>query len=76
MLIVNIISQCLTLSSVFCPEAGPSLDMHHQGSTYLSFLGKGEESGSMPIPFLTEPVALWEYLSLHTQTQEFCKYNN
>ena len=29
----------------------------------------------MPIPFLTEPVALWEYLSLHTQTQECRKYN-
>ena len=26
-----------------CPEAGPSLDMHHQGETYVSFLGKGEE---------------------------------
>ena len=24
----------------------------------------------MSSPFLTEPVALWEYLSLHTQTQE------
>ena len=23
----------------------------------------------MSSPFLTEPVALWEYLSLHTQTQ-------
>ena len=29
----------------------------------------------MSSPFLTEPVALWEYLSLHTQTQERCKYN-
>ena len=25
-------------------------------------------------PFLTEPVALWEYLSLHTHTQECCKF--
>ena len=29
----------------------------------------------MSSPFLTEPVVLWEYLSLHTQTQECCKYN-
>ena len=25
---------------VFCPEAGPSLDMHYQGSTYLNLLDK------------------------------------
>ena len=60
---------------VFCPEAGPSLDMRYQGSTYLSLLDKRKECGSMSSPFLTEPVALWEYLSLHTQTQECCKYN-
>ena len=29
----------------------------------------------MSSPFLTEPVALWEHLLLHTQTQECCKYN-
>ena len=29
----------------------------------------------MSSPFLTEPVALWEYLSLQTQTQECCIYN-
>ena len=28
---------------VFCPEAGPSLDMHYQGSTYLSLLDKRNE---------------------------------
>ena len=28
---------------VFCPEAGPSLDMHYQGSTYLSLLDKRKE---------------------------------
>ena len=59
---------------VFCPEAGPSLDMHYQGSTYLSLLDKRNEGGSMSSPFLTEPVAIWEYISLHTQTQECCKY--
>ena len=52
---------------VFCPEAGPSLDMHYQGNTYLSLLDERKEWGSMSSPFLTEPVALWEYLSLHTQ---------
>ena len=46
---------CMYVCRVFCPKAGPSLDMHHQGSTYHSFLDKGEERGSMPIPFLTEP---------------------
>ena len=55
---------------VFCPEAGPYLDMHYQGSTYLSLLDKRKELGSMSSPFLTEPVTLWEYLALHTQTQE------
>ena len=60
---------------VLCPEAGPSLDMHYQGSTYLSLLDKRNEWGNMSSPFLTEPVALWEYLLLHTQTQECCKYN-
>ena len=28
---------------VFCPDAGPSLDMHYQGSTYLSLLDKRKE---------------------------------
>ena len=28
---------------VFCPEAGPSLDMHYQGSAYLSLLDKRKE---------------------------------
>ena len=60
---------------VICPKASLSLDMHYQGSTYLSLLDKRKEWGSMSSPFLTEPVALWEYLSLHTQTQECCKYN-
>ena len=62
---------------VFCPEAGPSFDMHYQGSrsTYLSLLDKRKEWGSMSSPFHIEPVALWEYLPLHTQTQECCKYN-
>ena len=27
---------------VFCPEAGPSLDMHYQDSTYLSLLDNRE----------------------------------
>ena len=65
----------LYVCKVFCPEAGPSLNMHYQGSTYLSLLDKRKEWGSISSPFLTEPVALWEYLSLHTQTQECCKYN-
>ena len=60
---------------VSCPEAGPSLDMHYQGSTYLSLLDKRKEWGSMSSPFLTEPMALWEYISLHIQTQEYCKYS-
>ena len=51
------------------------LDMHYQGSTYLSLLDKRKEWGSMSSPFLTEQVALWEYLSLHTQTHECCKFN-
>ena len=29
----------------------------------------------MSSPFRTEPVTLWEYLSLYAQTQECCKYN-
>ena len=66
---------CVCVCKVFCPEAGPSLEMHYQGSTYLSLLDKRKEWGSMSSPFLTEPVTLWEYLSLHTQTQECCKYN-
>ena len=53
---------CMYVCRVFCPEAGPSLDMHHQGSTYLSFLGKGEVVcqflSSLSLPCL----------SLHTQT--------
>ena len=65
----------LYVCKLFCPEAGPSLDMHYQGSAYLSLLDKTKEWGSMSSPFLTEPVALWEYLSLHTQTQECWKYN-
>ena len=28
---------------VFCPEAGPSLDMHYHGSTYLNLLEKRNE---------------------------------
>ena len=32
-------------------------------------LDKRKEWGSMSSPFLTEPVALWEHLSLHTQTR-------
>ena len=60
---------------VICPKAGLSLDMHYQGSVYLSLLDKRKERGSMPSPFLIETVALWEYLPLHTQTQECCKYN-
>ena len=28
---------------VFCPEVGLSLDMHYQGSTYLSLLDKRKE---------------------------------
>ena len=43
---------------VFCLEAGPSLDMHYQGSTYLSLLDKRKEWGSMSSPYLTVPVAL------------------
>ena len=39
--------------------AGPSIDMHYQGNTYLSLLDKRKECGSMSSPFLTEPVALW-----------------
>ena len=54
---------------VICPKAGLFLDIHYQGSAYLSLLDKRKEWGSMSSPFLTEPVALWEYLSLHTQTQ-------
>ena len=69
------VCMCVCVCKVFCPEAGPSLDMHYQGSTYLSFLDKRKEWDSMSSPFLTEPVDLWEYLSLHTQTQECCKYN-
>ena len=37
-------------------------DMHYQDSTYLSLLDKRKERGSMSSPFLTEPVALWEYI--------------
>ena len=51
---------------VFCTEAGPSLDIHYKGGTYLRLLDKKKEWGSMSSPFITEPVALWEYLSLHT----------
>ena len=49
---------------VFCPEEGPSLDMHYHGSVYLSLLDKRKEWGSMSSPFLTEPVVLREYLAL------------
>ena len=52
---------CMYVCEVFCLEAGPSLDLHYQGS--------------MSSPFLSEPVTLWEYISLHTQTQEYCKYS-
>ena len=31
---------CVCVYKEFCPEAGPSLDMHYQGSTYLSLLDK------------------------------------
>ena len=50
---------------VICPKAGLSLDLHYQGSTYLSLLDKIKEWGSISGPFLSEPVTLWEYLSLH-----------
>ena len=43
---------------VLCPEAGPSLDMHYQGSTYLSLLDKRKEWGSMWSISLTEPEVL------------------
>ena len=31
-------SKILYVCKAFYPEAGPSLDMHYQGSTYLSLL--------------------------------------
>ena len=36
---------------------------------YLSWLDKRKQWGRMSSPFLTEPMTLWEYLSLHTQTR-------
>ena len=66
---------CVYVCKVFFPEKGPFLDMHYQGSAYLRLLDKRKEWGSMSSPFLTEPVALWEYPSLHTQTQDCCKHN-
>ena len=56
----------LYVCKVICPKAGLSLDMHYQASGYLSLLDKRKEWGSMSSPFLTEPLALWEYFSLHT----------
>ena len=67
---LNLIWQwCMYVCKVICPKASPSLDMHYQGNAYLSLLDKRKEWGNMSSAFLTEPVALWEYLSLHTQTQ-------
>ena len=67
--VVYVKSKSMFVCKVICPKAGLSLDMHYQGSAYLSLLNKRKERGSMPSPFLTESVALWEYLSMHTQTR-------
>ena len=34
---------CMYVCKVICPKAGLSLDMHYQGSTYLSLLDKRKE---------------------------------
>ena len=44
--------------------------IYESACTYLSLLYKIKKWGSMSSPFLTEPVTLWEYLSLHRH-----KYN-
>ena len=57
--------------NVFCPEAGPSLDMHYQGSTsQFTRQKKGVRRGLHFTKATSEPVALWEYLSLHTLTHK------
>ena len=50
----------ICICKVIWPKAVLSLDMHYQGSTYLSLLDKRKEWGSISSPYLTEPVALWE----------------
>ena len=41
--VFNKVVQGMNVCKVFCPEAGSSLDMHYQGSTYLSLLDKIKE---------------------------------
>ena len=36
-------NRIMCVCKVFCPEAGPSLDVHYQGGTYLSLLDKRKE---------------------------------
>ena len=43
MIIIIIIIIYERVCKVFCPEAGPSLDMYYQGRTYLSLLDKRKE---------------------------------
>ena len=50
---------CVCVCKVFSPEAGPSLDMHYQGSTYLSLLDERKEKGNMSSPFLS--LSQWLY---------------
>ena len=42
----------LYICKVICPKVGLSLDMHYQGSVYLSLLDKKKEWGNMSSPFL------------------------
>ena len=50
---------------IICPEAGLSLDMHYRDSTSVYWT---KERSEVVCPFLTEPVALQEYLPSHTDT--------
>ena len=64
---VNVLFR-MYLCKVFCPEAGPSLDMHYQCSTYLSLLDKRMEWGSMSSPFLTEQ---WSFVNTFHCTHRY-----